>query len=132
MRTESNLKKLIQTMQPELQDGFFVFHTSKSDFSDLLQYDPIQIFKEKEGTGVILKKETADKHNLEYSFVSSMITLNVYSSLDAVGFLAAVTEQLAKAGISVNPVSAYWHDHLFVPSDRAEEAMMILRNMMAS
>jgi hypothetical protein len=55
-----------------------------------------------------------------------MITLNVFSALDAVGFLAAVTARLANAGISVNPVSGFHHDHLFVPADRAEEAMRLL------
>ena len=40
--------------------------------------------------------------------------------------LAAVTTALAAAGISVNPVSAFHHDHLFVPADRAGEAMDVL------
>ena len=56
-----------------------------------------------------------------------MITLNVHSSLDAVGFLAAVTARLTTADMGVNPVSGYFHDHLFVPADRADEAMALLR-----
>jgi len=28
--------------------------------------------------------------------------------------------------MGVNPVSAFHHDHLFVPADRAEEALLIL------
>ena len=52
-----------------------------------------------------------------------MITLSVHSSLDAVGFLAAITNKLAAAAISFNPVSAYYHDHLFIPANRAEQAM---------
>jgi hypothetical protein len=34
---------------------------------------------------------------------------------------------LAKQGISANPVSAFYHDHLFVPVDKASEALSILR-----
>ncbi|RVD48425.1 ACT domain-containing protein, partial [Mesorhizobium sp. M2D.F.Ca.ET.140.01.1.1] len=58
-----------------------------------------------------------------------MITLNIHSSLEAVGFLAAITTRLAAAGMSVNPVSAFYHDHLFVPAERAEEAMAILAKL---
>ena len=58
-----------------------------------------------------------------------MITLNIHSSLEAVGFLAAITTRLAAAGMGVNPVSAFYHDHLFVPAERAEEAMELLRQL---
>jgi hypothetical protein len=60
-----------------------------------------------------------------------MITLNIHSSLDAVGFLAAITARLASAGMGVNSVSAYFHDHLFVPAVRADEAMAILDGLAA-
>jgi hypothetical protein len=55
-----------------------------------------------------------------------MITLEIHSSLEAVGFLAAITARLAEAGMGVNPVSAFHHDHLFVPAERAAEALRIL------
>ena len=58
-----------------------------------------------------------------------MITLTVHSSLEAVGFLAVITRKLAQHSISVNAVSAYHHDHLFVPVACAEEAMILLADM---
>ncbi|HUI76634.1 MAG TPA: ACT domain-containing protein [Bryobacteraceae bacterium] len=48
---------------------------------------------------------------------------------DAVGLLARITAQLAEHGISVNAVSAYYHDHLFIPEDRAEEAVGLLKEL---
>jgi len=57
------------------------------------------------------------------------ITLTINSALDAVGFLAAITTRLAAAGISVNAVSAFHHDHIFVPLTRAEEAMELLSSL---
>lgn len=57
-----------------------------------------------------------------------MITLTVHSNLNAVGFLAAVAAKLAEHQISVNVVSAFYHDHLFVPDEKAEQAMQILLN----
>lgn len=59
------------------------------------------------------------------SFVCSLSS--VHSSLSAVGFLAAITGKLAERGISVNPVSAYDHDHLFVPVSRSDEVMELLQ-----
>jgi hypothetical protein len=59
-----------------------------------------------------------------------MITLDINSRLEAVGFLAAITARLAADGIAANPVSAFHHDHLFVPEICAEEAMAILEKMM--
>ncbi|TGQ24299.1 ribonuclease H family protein, partial [Mesorhizobium sp. M4B.F.Ca.ET.214.01.1.1] len=33
--------------------------------------------------------------------------------------------------LGVNPVSAFYHDHLFVPAERAGEALAILRQLAA-
>ena len=33
--------------------------------------------------------------------------------------------------MGVNPVSAYFHDHLFVPADRADEAVALLEQLAA-
>ena len=51
------------------------------------------------------------------------ISLEVHSSLSAVGLTAALSSALADAGISANIVAALRHDHLFVPWDRREEAL---------
>jgi hypothetical protein len=40
-----------------------------------------------------------------------------------------ITTALAEAGISCNAVSAFYHDHLFVPYDRAREAVTVLRGL---
>ena len=128
MSGETNLDILLKSMQPVLHDDIYVFHSSQINFTDALRFDPILIFKEEEGTALILKKETADAEKLDYQYPAKMITLNVHSSLEAVGFLAAITRKLADAWISVNPVSAHYHDHLFIPTDRAQDAMMILEN----
>lgn len=58
-----------------------------------------------------------------------MITLNVHSSLDAVGFMAVIATGLAAEGMGVNPVAGFHHDHTFVPEGRAEDAMRVLTTM---
>jgi uncharacterized protein len=86
-------------------------------------------FLEAEGTTLIVSEDEARWSGLTGTFRCRMITLMVHSSLEAVGFLAAITRRLATAGLSVNPVSAFHHDHLFVPADRAEEAMGLLAEL---
>ena len=51
------------------------------------------------------------------------ITLGVQSSLEAVGLTAAVAGALTAVGISANVVAAFHHDHVFVPAERAADAM---------
>ena len=87
------------------------------------------LFREREGTAFIVRREEAEAAGLPHQFASRMITLTVHSSLEAIGFLAAITGRLAEAGISVNAVSAFYHDHLFVPEHRAEEALHHLQDM---
>jgi len=48
-----------------------------------------------------------------------------------VGLLAAISERLARAGISINIISAYHRDYVFVPIARAEESLNLLRKMAA-
>lgn len=123
---ETNLDTLLSSMEPVLQDETYVFHSSGLSFAEAAALDPVLLFREAEGTAVILRQEFADKVGLSYTYPSRMITLNVHSSLEAVGFLAAITGRLADAGISVNPVSAHFHDHLFIPEERADDAMRVL------
>jgi hypothetical protein len=55
--------------------------------------------------------------------VFQRITLSVHTSLEAVGLTAAVSSALAREGISANVVAAYYHDHIFVPVAKANQAL---------
>ncbi|MEY9589439.1 ACT domain-containing protein [Bradyrhizobium yuanmingense] len=129
MTGERDLNALLRLMKPELRPGTFVFCTIAADETIPAAVDPLLIFREPEGTTVVAPLEDAERAGLRYEFASRLITLTVHSALDAVGFLAAITARLADAGISVNAVSAFHHDHLFVPSDRADEAMAALQEV---
>ncbi|CAN5132267.1 hypothetical protein BH10PSE3_BH10PSE3_21440 [soil metagenome] len=78
---------------------------------------------------LIVTQGEAEAAGLEAVFPCRMITLNIHSSLQAVGFLAALLPALAAEGMGVNPVSGFFHDHLFVPAERAEDALRVLRRM---
>lgn len=55
------------------------------------------------------------------------ISLTLHSDLAAVGLTAAFSAALAAQGISANVVAGFYHDHIFVPWDRREDAMEALR-----
>lgn len=86
-------------------------------------------FVEAEGVTLIAPLDTVKKADLPYEFPCRMITLNIHSSLEAVGFLAVITTHLAKLDVGVNPVSGFYHDHLFIPEDRAADVMASLAEL---
>ena len=121
-----DLAVLLANMQPILRDGTFGFCSiphGKPIPSDLT---PLLSFVEDEGTTLVVPLDQTRANGIECQFPSRMITLNINSALDAVGLLAAITTRLAAAGISANAVSAFHHDHIFVPINRAADAMQIL------
>jgi hypothetical protein len=125
MTGEKDLGKLLKSMSPIHNIGSYVFCSVKNLTDEQIK-EALLIFKEAEGNTIITKKEIADKLNLEYSFISSWITLNVNSSLEAAGLTSAFSKALADQGISCNVVAAYYHDHIFVHKDDLEKAMDIL------
>ncbi|WP_298842977.1 ACT domain-containing protein [uncultured Roseobacter sp.] len=131
MSGENNLDRLLQGMSAELQPGVFVFVTIR-DGCVPEGVTPRMIFAETEGTTLILPQDEVKAAGLEAEFPCRMITLNVHSALDAVGFLARITTALAARNMGVNPVSGFFHDHLFVPEDRADDAMQVLHALSAA
>jgi uncharacterized protein len=129
MAGERDLRTLLQNMKSEMREGVFVFCTVPENEEIPTSLRPVLLFMECEGTTLVVRREDAERVGMPYQFPSRLITLNVHSSLDAVGFLAVITTRLAEAGISVNPVSAFYHDHLFVPEDRGPEVMHHLQSM---
>ncbi len=128
MSGEADLARLLAGMRPERRPGT----TSSSPCGTArvpAGLAPVMSFREAEGTTLILPEDEAARAGLAGAFPCGWITLAVHSSLSAVGFLAAVTARLAAAGLAVNAVSAFHHDHLFVPAARVEEAMALLRDL---
>jgi len=115
-------------MQPVLNEGAYCFVTVPPGF-DVMSINPIATFHEREGLSLIVEQHVAVSHRLEAAFRAAWITLTVHSDLNAVGLTAAVSTALADAGISCNVVAAVHHDHVFVPIDRAADAMRALANL---
>ncbi len=114
---------MISGMTPVLREGKFVFAMAPDGAA---LPDAISVFQEDEGTSMILPLDTATKAGYDCADTMRCITLNVYSSLTGCGLTAAVATALSDNGIACNMVAAFHHDHAFVPTDRAEEALSIL------
>lgn len=140
MLGEQNLTTLLASMNPTLSDETYIFGHIPADsenastqtyIQDLMNRKHISmIFWEKEGWSLIVpENEIPTQFNIQPVFRCKKITLNVHSSLDAVGFLAAITTRLKELRIGVNPVSGYFHDHLFVPVRKEDAVMQALGDM---
>ncbi|WP_227271310.1 ACT domain-containing protein [Roseobacter weihaiensis] len=128
MSGETDLEALFRTLKISVADGIYVFTTLEHrKIPEGLE--PKMVFQETEGTTLILLREEAEEHHFTYEFPSKMITLNVHSSLEAVGFMARISTALSVEGMGVNPVAGFFHDHLFVPLGRETDALRVLEEL---
>ncbi len=126
-------KKMIANMTPVLQSGTYVFCSAiHNDDARGAMSLAKGMFIEDEGISLILPKAEADRLGFPYEDSMKLITLMVFSSLTGVGLTAAVAKALTKAQIPANVVAATQHDHVFIPSKQADEAMEVLRALQAS
>ncbi len=117
-----DLSLLLRTLRPERQPGVWAFATCPHDF-DPAPMQPLSTFREREAFTVIAREEHVRAAGLQPLFLCAWIALAVHSDLEAVGLTAAIAAALTARGISCNVVAAAYHDHLFVPVERADDAM---------
>jgi hypothetical protein len=125
---EKDLVKLCASLDPVMALPVYVF----CSLPDFMLPDGLAAFctvREPAGLTAVIEQSDAHRLRLPYTYESRLITLSVHSSLEAVGFLAVISRTLAQAGISCNAIAGYCHDHIFVPVDRAEESMTLLKEI---
>ena len=127
----TELDQLLKSMHPALLQPEFVFCTVQGDLSQYVSLKPIATFIEAEGLTLVLEKSVAESAGLSFEGAFRQITLTVHSSLEAVGLTAAVSTKLAEKGISANVIAAYYHDHIFVQSAKAQAALEALQEFSA-
>ena len=123
------LARLIRELTPRLHEGSYAFCALPPGES--VPASAIGSFRESEGVTVIVSLAEARSSGLVPVFEAAWITLDVHSALEAVGLTAAVARALTEGGIPCNVVAALHHDHLFVPADRAGDALRSLRELAA-
>ena len=130
MSGELSLKLLIESLNPLLALESFVFCcVSEQELVDFPAADITVMVREAEGITLVLSAEVAARHGFSTEAQFACITLQVHSSLQAVGLTAVVASQLAGQGISANVVAGYYHDHIYVAEADGERAVEMLRGL---
>ena len=124
LNAKTDLMAILRRLSPRLRDGAYVYTIVPEAIPQGAA--PVVFVREDEGLTLVLPQQQADDLGLPYDFVAAWITLQVHSALSAVGLTAAVSRVLTEAGISANVVAGFTHDHLFVPHDRADDAVRSL------
>jgi len=130
MKGLTDLEEMLSTLEPCLSEAEYVFHTVPNGrYGEFQNLNPIASFQESEGLTLVVSRGLAEKQGIDCSAVFRCITLNVHSSLEAVGLTAAVAGTLTDHGISANVIAAFYHDHIFVQKERAEDALQALEKL---
>ena len=121
MSSEQNLATLLADLAVHQHDGVWEFVTGSVEALS----SAVMTFREREGWTHIVpaSSRTPDAQRFVW------LELTVYSDLNAIGFLAAVSSALARAGVPCNAVAAFHHDHVFVPEAKVEAALDALAGL---
>ena len=125
MPDPQDLNRLIAGLRPELAAETYVYALGPAPAGT-------QVFAtvaEDEGTTLILTRDEAAAAGLRPEWTAARITLRVDSTVTDVGLTAAFSARLAASGIPCNVVAGLSHDHLFVPEDRAGDALELLQQL---
>lgn len=125
-KSNQKLSEVVASLDPVLNTGAYIFYSQKEEIT--VPFDQVLgLFKETEGTTLILSKDTAEKYHIPFSYMAAWITLKVRSDLDLIGLTALFAKALADQQISCNVIAGYHHDHIFVDYDQKDKALLTLK-----
>jgi uncharacterized protein len=119
------LHALLVGLRPQLDPEPYVYAQGPAPAGTLV----FTRVAEDEGETLVLTRAEADAAGLDARWEAARITLRVHSDLAAVGLTAVVSSRLAALGISCNVIAGFFHDHLFVPWNRGQQARDVLAEM---
>ena len=127
---EVDLAVILRDMRPRLLAGTYVFCSIRdAEYGAFADLEPLASVVEPEGLTLVVRQGAADREGLNYTSTFRCISLQVHSSLTAVGLTAQVSSVLAASDISANMLAGYYHDHVLVPSRQAERALSLLESL---
>lgn len=130
MAGETDLVVILENLTVATRPGTFA--VTRADGPVALGDGVAALIGEPEGVTVVAERDVAQARGWDVAFEAAWLTLDVHTSLDAVGVTAAVATALAARGIPCNVLAGYFHDHLLVPTDRVDDAIDCLRTLRSS
>lgn len=125
MTATDPLDDALADLDQQVRTGAFVFVTLPTRAGVTAEATIV----EDEGITHVVPREVADAEGWTYEFVAGWITLTTATALDLVGLTAAVATALAEHGIACNVLAGRHHDHLLVPLDRLDDALLVLDDL---
>ncbi|MGA1075359.1 MAG: ACT domain-containing protein, partial [Ilumatobacteraceae bacterium] len=113
---ETDLARMLATLDVSVRPGSFAFVVGPWPALEAMAVARID---EAEGVTLVVDSSAARAAGAPVGFEAAWVTLDVHSSLSAVGLTAWFSSVLADAGIACNVLAGFHHDHLLVPHDRA-------------
>lgn len=127
----TDLKVLLQSMTPVLDDTAYGYVVAKPGQA-LAASDVFATVTEAEGQTIVSKVTMLRNAGYDVTSEWARITLEIHSSLEAVGLTAAFATALGEAGVSANVIAGFYHDHIFVQWDKRHDAMSALSDLSRS
>lgn len=101
---------------------------SLTDPDDQLRNGAAATIVEDEAVTLVITTAQADARSLPYDFPAAWVTVDVHSSLHALGLTAILAGRLSDHGIPCNVLAGFYHDHLLVPSEERHRVKAVLES----
>lgn len=109
----------------EISEKDFAIVRSKRFYTDAFA----NIKYNKEVTVIIEENRVKEDDIIEINKGWNLITFDTVLGMDLVGFIAKISEVLAKENISIFVLSSYFTDHVFVKKHDLNKAIEVLKKL---
>lgn len=124
---ETDLERMLAELRVTIRDDVYCM-VSLASPDDELRASAAAMISEEEAVTLVITTREAESRALPYDFAAAWLTLEVHSSLHAVGLTAAIARMLTDEGIPCNVLAGFYHDHLLVPADQGRRVKTILES----
>lgn len=121
----SNLDEALAALDPQIE-GNYVFATTDAVPPGL---EPFAVVREAEGLTIVVHAAEAFRLGLGDHALYTRITPTLATELQTVGLTATISQTFASRAIPCNVIAGFHHDHFFVPSEKAQEALALLNSL---